>query len=262
MAYKVILTDLDETLFTPDKKVSAYSKKVLQACKEQGILVGFATSRGINDIQGVVREIEPDVVISSGGAYVECRGEVIFESHFEAAEIRTMIAKAREICGDDVEITVDTKHTLYWNSNESIQSAYNGTGNVTYTDYSDFHQTAFKISVKTYEDAEAKAIADCAEGCICMKFSDIPWYTFSKSRAMKESGVEKLARHLNISYEEIIAFGDDYSDIGMLKLCGTGVAMENAIAPAKKAADAIAPANTQDGVAMYLANHVLKERME
>lgn len=257
MAYKVILTDLDETLFTADKKVSAYSKEILRKCQQQGILVGFATSRGINDIQGVVREIGPDVVISSGGAYVECRGKVIYESHFEAEEIRAMIAKARKVCGEEIEITVDTKNTLYWNSEESIRCNYNGTGSATYTDYEDFDETAFKISVKTYEDDEAKAIADCVEGCICMKFSDIPWYTFSKSRAMKESGVEKLAQHLNISYEDIIAFGDDYSDIGMLKLCGTGVAMGNAIAPAKEAADVIAQANTQDGVALYLAEHVL-----
>ncbi len=258
MAYKVILTDLDETLFTADKKVSAYSKEILRACQQQGILVGFATSRGINDIQGVVREIEPDVVISSGGAYVECRGEVIYESGFPAKEIRNMIDKARELCGDEIEITVDTKHTLYWNSGESIQNNYNGTGSVTYSDYADYDETAFKISVMTYDEAIAKQIAACVEGCTAMKFSDIPWYTFSKSRAMKESGVEKLAQHLNIAYEDIIAFGDDYSDIGMLKLCGTGVAMENAIAPAKEAADVIAPANTQDGVAVYLAEHVLK----
>lgn len=257
MAYKVILTDLDETLFTPEKKVSAFSKQILNECKAQGILVGFATSRGINDIRGVVREVGPDVVISSGGAYVECRGEVIYESGFTAAEIRAMIEKSRELCGEEVEITVDTRHTLYWNSEESIRNFYNGTGSVTYSNYHDYDEVAFKISVMTYDEVIANQIAGCVEGCKSMKFSDIPWYTFSKAGAMKESGVEKLAAHLGIGYEDIIAFGDDYSDIGMLKCCGTGVAMENAILPAKEAADAIAPANTQDGVAVYLKEHVL-----
>ena len=32
----------------------------------------------------------------------------------------------------------------------------------------------------------------------------------------------------------IIAFGDDYADIGMLELCGTGVAMGNAIDEVKE----------------------------
>lgn len=257
MTYKVILTDLDETLFTPEKKVSAFSKQILEECKAQGILVGFATSRGINDIQGVVREVKPDVIIASGGAYVECRGEVIYESGFSAEEIRRMIVKARGLCGEETEITVDTKHTLYWNSEESIRCNYNGTGSVTYTDYAEYDETAFKISVMTYDEEIAKQIAACVDGCTTMKFSDIPWYTFSKSKAMKESGVEKLAAHLQVGYEDFIAFGDDYSDIGMLKICGTGVAMENAIAPAKEAADEIAPANTEDGVAVYLKTHVL-----
>lgn len=257
MPYKVILTDLDETLFTPDKKITAYTKEILKECQQQGILVGFATSRGINDIQGAVREIEPDVIISSGGAYVECCGEVIYESGFSAEEIRNMIAKTRALCGEEIEITVDTKHTLYWNSQESIRNAYNGTGSVTYTDYADYDETAFKISVMTYDETVAKQIASCVEGCTTMKFSDIPWYTFSKSKAMKESGVEKLAEHLGLAYEEMIAFGDDYSDIGMLKLCGTGVAMENAIAPVKEIADKITLSNQEDGVAKYLKEHVL-----
>lgn len=258
MAYKVILSDLDETLFREDKKISAYTKEILQKCREQGILVGFATSRGINDIKGVVDEIKPDVIIASGGAYVEYLSEVIYESHFEPEEIHAMIIKARELCGNDIEVTVDTKQTLYWNSKESIRTMYNGSGNVTYTDYADYSEPAFKISIKTYDEQQAKAIAECVQGCISMKFSDIPWYTFSKSRAMKESGVEKLAAHLGIGYDEIIAFGDDYSDIGMIKCCGMGVAMENAIVPVKEAADAIAPANTQDGVAVYLEKHVLQ----
>lgn len=258
MPYKVILTDLDETLFTPDKKITPYTKDILKECQKQGILVGFATSRGINDIQGAVREIEPDVIISSGGAYVECCGEVIYESGFRAEEIRNMIAKARALCGEEIEITVDTRHTLYWNSRESIRKFYNGSGSATYTDYADYDEKAFKISVMTYDEAIAKQIAECVEGCTTMKFSDIPWYTFSKSKAMKESGVEKLAEHLQIGYDEFIAFGDDYSDIGMLKICGTGVAMENAIAPAKEAADVVTLSNKEDGVAGYLKEHILK----
>lgn len=53
--------------------------------------------------------------------------------------------------------------------------------------------------------------------------------------------------HIDVS--EIITFGDDYADIGMLKLCGIGVAMGNAIQEVKYIANAITILNKEDGVA-------------
>ena len=42
-------------------------------------------------------------------------------------------------------------------------------------------------------------------------------------------------------------------DIGILRLCGRGIAMENAIAEVKQAADEICLSNEQDGVARWIA---------
>lgn len=56
-----------------------------------------------------------------------------------------------------------------------------------------------------------------------------------------------------IKTEEIIAFGDDYADIGMLELCGKGIAMGNAINEVKENADWIIGSNDEDGIAEYLA---------
>ena len=50
----------------------------------------------------------------------------------------------------------------------------------------------------------------------------------------------------------MIAFGDDFSDMGMLKLCGKGIAMGNAIPQVKEIADDITLTNDEDGVAVYL----------
>ena len=55
----------------------------------------------------------------------------------------------------------------------------------------------------------------------------------------------------------IIAFGDDYADIGMLELCGTGVAMGNAIDEVKERADIVIGSNDEDGIAGFIANEIL-----
>ena len=54
--------------------------------------------------------------------------------------------------------------------------------------------------------------------------------------------------------ESIIAFGDDYADIGMLQLCGTGVAMGNAIDEVKDKADVVIGSNDEDGIAVFIEN--------
>ena len=69
----------------------------------------------------------------------------------------------------------------------------------------------------------------------------------SKAEAIKE-----LARILDISTEDIIAFGDEVNDMEMLKLVGLGIAMENADDVVKEAADRAAGNNDQDGVGKEL----------
>ena len=58
--------------------------------------------------------------------------------------------------------------------------------------------------------------------------------------------------------EEMIAFGDDFNDIGMLKLCGKGIAMGNAIKEVKAVANDITKTNNEDGVAYYLEKNFLQ----
>lgn len=58
--------------------------------------------------------------------------------------------------------------------------------------------------------------------------------------------------------DSIIAFGDDFADMGMLKLCGLGVAMGNAIEEVKNSADLVIGSNDEDGIAAYLEACLLR----
>lgn len=55
----------------------------------------------------------------------------------------------------------------------------------------------------------------------------------------------------------LLAFGDDYADIGMLQLCGTGVAMGNAIDEVKDKADVVIGSNDEDGIAVFIENEII-----
>ena len=90
-------------------------------------------------------------------------------------------------------------------------------------------------------------------------FSDGYWYKFTKKTATKEKAILEICSACGIKAEEIIAFGDDYADIGMLKLCGKGIAMGNAIKEVKEEADWVIGSNDEDGIAEYLAGNLLKD---
>ena len=57
--------------------------------------------------------------------------------------------------------------------------------------------------------------------------------------------------------EECIACGDGFNDISMIQYAGLGVAMANAKAPVRDAADYITLSNDEDGIAYLLRSRVL-----
>ena len=63
---------------------------------------------------------------------------------------------------------------------------------------------------------------------------------------------------MNTTCSGIAAFGDDFNDIGMLRLCGTGIAMENAIEEVKGVADEVCASNEKDGVAEWIEKNLLQ----
>lgn len=65
----------------------------------------------------------------------------------------------------------------------------------------------------------------------------------------KGTAIKKLADLLNIKKEEIIAAGDSFNDISMLKTAGTSVAVANAQPEIKEITDYIVSSNDEGGIA-------------
>ena len=87
------------------------------------------------------------------------------------------------------------------------------------------------------------------------------WYAFMPKKSGKTAAVQALTEISQIGPEDIAAFGDDLNDVEMLRLCGTGVAVANAMPQVLEAADEITLSNDDDGLAEWLADHCLKETM-
>ena len=84
-------------------------------------------------------------------------------------------------------------------------------------------------------------------------FKDNQWIEMTMKGVSKYSAIKNLASYLGIQNEEIIAFGDGRNDIDMIKNCGYGVALENALPEVKAVAkDVTSYSHDQDGVIRYL----------
>ena len=250
----IILSDLDGTLFRNDKSISDYTKQIIRQAQAKGLLFGICTARAKVNAVKFLEGIEPDILITNGGGIVYYRDKKIYNCEFSVEEIRRLIAAAFEVFGKDVIISADNENSLYSNSREEL-----GDKCWTYNDFSDFRETCMKMCIESLDKEKVEKVVSVIglDQIDYLPFSDIPWYKLSKKAATKEKAIEELCRHLNITSSQIAAFGDDFNDIGMLTLCGKGIAMENAIEEVKQAAGQVCASNENDGVAKWIKENLL-----
>ena len=252
MQYKLLLFDLDGTLLKSDKTISAHTLSVLNDCRNRGLMIGVSTSRSEQNSMEFLSQLLPDILISSGGALVKQNKEYIYKAEFTIEETNHMITTAREICGPHCEITIDTLQHHYWNYKKDPKKQDQSWGDSIYTDFKNFDQKALKMCVEIYDSNTADKLKKTLTDCDCIRFSDGFWYKFTKKGVTKENAIMKICSAYDITPENIMAFGDDLADIGMLELCGTGIAMGNAIQEIKDIADAVIETNDNEGIADFL----------
>lgn len=257
MECRLLMTDLDGTLLREDKTLSERTKNMLKSCREKGIYIIYATARSEAEAGRVLSAFPPDGVISNAGARISFGGKVIGRQMLSAHTVRGIIRMCRELAGEHVEITVDCEKGYFWNYRDK-NSLGPGYEQAIYSDFEDFSEAAYKVTPYLEREADARKIAEAFPECDLTLFSGMAWRRFAAREADKGRALRQLAEHLGISKENIVAFGDDFSDIPMLEAAGRGVAMGNAIEEVKKAADDIALSNEADGVAAYMEKHILK----
>lgn len=251
---KVLLFDLDGTLLRSDKTISEKTLLVVKRCKNEGYYIGISTSRSEGNSRKFIDSLDPDIIISSAGAMVSFGKKTVFSEGFSGDETYDTIEKARQICGD-LNISVDTlgDNAEYYRNFIPPQNELEGSwGSSIDTDFKDFRKPSLKICFEIANEDLAKQLKDKLTECDFIHFTDGDWYKVTKAGITKETAINKLCEYLKISIKDITAFGDDLADIGMLKICGTGVAMGNAVEQVKQAADITIGSNDDDGIAVYL----------
>lgn len=251
---KMILTDLDGTLIRSDGSISEHTKSILKSCRNRGIYVVIATARYWIGAERYIEEIQPDYEITTDGTLIHRHGEQIYSCKLETEDTNRIVQDilARD---DKTEITVATGREVLWNSKHISESEK--LHKAVYCDYRKPLSCQANKIVAALPDYETALEIANKNHCRLQSYRGENWYAFLPETAGKVQAIRELAKILNISPNEIAAFGDDKNDVEMLKMCGTGVAVNNAVPEVKAAADCVTLSNDEDGVAEWLAKNVL-----
>lgn len=251
---RMILTDLDHTLLKQDGSISDETLRVLAACRAKGIRFAIATARYWIGAERYIHLLNPDYEITTDGTLIHSGNECIYSCAFSVSDTHMIIQSISEAF-HRAEITIACGKTVYWNSLRIAESER--LHKAVYCDYSPPPDIqANKIVADLPDEAIAKGIAERAK-CKLQCYRGERWYAFIPAGSGKIAAVRALSETSGISPEETVAFGDDLNDVEMLKFCGTGVAVANAIPEVQESANEITLSNDEDGVARWLSNHLL-----
>ena len=251
---RLILSDLDHTLLREDGTISDNTLAVLKRCRDKGILFAIATARYWIGAEKYISALSPDYEITTDGTLIHSGSDQIYSCEF-SEETTDLIVRLLMSAVPGVEITVACGKTVYWNSPDIASSEK--LHKAVYCDYSSpLDVRANKIVAELPDESVARDIASKA-GCELQCYRGERWYAFLPEGSGKVSAIKALSSLTGVPLEDMVAFGDDSNDISMLRMCGIGVAVDNALAEVKSAADALTSSNDEDGVASWLRSQIL-----
>lgn len=246
---KMIVTDLDSTLLRTDKSISEYTANVFAECRKRGIKVLFATARPIRTVISFLQQIACDAVIYHNGAIVYYGDELIKSINIPISDTRKILFSLTQYF-KGIKLSVEIDDLLYANFDVSDFWSYTQAKQTDFTDLPDKNADKIIASINSLDDV--KAIEKYLPDYLYIEIADNKLALIMNKQATKLNGIKAVIEKLNIPLNKIIAFGDDYNDIEMIKNCGIGVAVENAIDEVKCVADFISDSNDNDGVAKFI----------
>lgn len=265
---KLVALDMDGTLLDSSKKLPEENRKTIEEYAKKGIHFAFCTGRVMNELELISGEL-PSVryAITCNGAYVndltvkEPDNE-IFEDSFTIEEVKELYYLIKNK-GFDMMFELQADGVVYAQESCINDPDRYGVGyireliketRVPVPNIEEFINNRTKNVGKTnifFPTPEIRMQAlEAFEGLdYDFAYSEPTNIDINKKGCHKGVGLVKLAEHLGLSMDEVMAIGDNFNDIEFLKTAGFSVVMANAPEEIKELADYVTLSNDESGVA-------------
>lgn len=275
MVYKMLVSDLDETLLNDDGTVHEANLAAIKQAVAAGFKFVPNTGRSFKSVQellktlGLYDQAGQYVISYNGAAIVENKDNQVLLTRGMDLALAEKIFKAG-LVNETVDVHVYTVDTLFIYNISPTDKQYMAERGVPYelmaTDDLAFlanEQPVMKVIFEHPDEAVREQIRDAVLAAVG---ADQVEATFSSSRYVEfnKKGVDKgsasllLGEKLGIARDEIIAAGDNNNDLKMLTAVGLGVSVANGIPAIKEAVDVVTTKTNNEGaIAEILEKYVL-----
>lgn len=260
LAYKAIALDLDGTLTNHNKEVTPLTKQTLIKAQKDGAHIILASGRPTFGIAPIAECLDIEsyggfVLSYNGGKIVDWQSKEEIYSNFLPDEVIPILydyAKAHNhaILGyDGKEIITEMPDDKYVKEESRINK-------MNIRKVENLLESLPPHPTKLLMTGEPELMQKGTEellGIVGDKmdvFRSAPFFIELVPKGIdKAQSLLRLLDKIGLTPNDMIAFGDGYNDLSMLKLAGMGVAMANAVDEVKAEADYVTLSNEEDGVA-------------
>lgn len=232
---KLIVSDIDGTLLhNGNQTLDSKTIQTILALQEKGLLFAAASGRQYPNLKRLFGPASKDMVfLCENGGLLLYKDEILLKSPVNRELGLALIEDIwnREGC----EILLSGPFTSYLKP--KTEEYYHRMKNIVKNDVTlvdDFHtiQEDF-IKISVFEKA---GIAENSGDYFVSKWeehfkctiSGHGWLDFTAPKVNKGNALSHLLKHLVISEDEVMAFGDNYNDLEMLSMVQYGYVMANA----------------------------------
>ena len=277
MGIKAIVMDVDGTLTNDKKEITQKTREVLQKAQKQGILLILASGRPTTGLVKMGNDLEMGrnngLFISYNGSKVINfqTGEELFNEPLKLEDAKAVLEHMKKF---EIKPMIDKGDYMYVNDVYNCMIRFRGEpfnvikyesrgGNYKLCEIDDLAAFVDYPLNKILTAGEPEYLQEhyiemmepFKDKLNCM-FTGPFYFEFTAKDIDKAKALDTVLKPLEITADEVIAFGDGHNDISIIKYAGIGVAMENAVADLKEAADEITLSNEQDGIAESLLKHI------
>ncbi|MGX8680017.1 MAG: Cof-type HAD-IIB family hydrolase [bacterium] len=264
---KVIVLDIDGTLFNDEQKISPKTKEALVKAQNEGCIIVLASGRPTSGLWYISDELEMNnhhgLLCSFNGSRVvdTLTTDILFNApmsvedgvavleHMEKFDVNPMIYKDTYLYTHDAyaykvkyesdlarlmvcEVS-DMKYFLNWQPNKILTSGD-----------------------PAYLRAHCEEMAAPFKDRLNMMFTADFYFEFTAKGIDKAKALDVALNKLGYCADNCIAFGDAQNDLPIIRYAKVGVAMGNAMEEVKAEADEITLSNNEDGIVPMLEKYI------
>ena len=264
MNYKLLVLDLDGTLTNSKKEITPFTREVLIKAQQQGLHLVLASGRPTYGIVPLAETLDMNeyggfILSFNGGKVIEVKTGKVFYEQALPPDVMPLIYQRSYEAGLTI-LSYNGKYILTENAADKYVQYESFLTKMKIKETDDFLHNLRLPADKCLIVGEPEDLVPLEEklrqelGLRLNVYRSEPFYLEVVPKGIdKAASLERLLERVQIKREEVIAIGDGYNDLSMIKFAGLGVAMANAQPPVKSNADRItAFTNDEDGVAHFI----------